>query len=50
MHSTPPRDHLYRWRFGDAEFDEARHELRVGGLPVEVEHKPLRVLALAPRA
>ena len=46
MHSTPPRDHLYRWRFGDAEFDEARHELRVGGLPVEVEHKPLRVLAL----
>ena len=41
-----PDTGLYRWRFGDAEFDEARHELRVGGLPVEVEHKPLRVLAL----
>lgn len=36
---------LYRWRFGAAEFDEARFELRVGGLPVEMEHKPLQVLA-----
>lgn len=47
MRPTTSRDEgLYRWRFGDAEFDEARHELRVGGLPVEAEHKPLRVLAL----
>jgi eukaryotic-like serine/threonine-protein kinase len=37
---------LYRWRFGAVEYDEARHELRVAGLPVEVEHKPLQVLAL----
>ncbi len=42
-----PRDtRLYRWRFGAVEFDEARHELRVSGLPVEIEHKPLQVLAL----
>jgi len=37
---------LYRWRFGAVEFDEARHELRVAGLPVEIEHRPLQVLAL----
>ncbi len=37
---------LYRWRFGPAEFDEARHELRLGGLPVELELKPLEVLAV----
>jgi DNA-binding winged helix-turn-helix (wHTH) protein/tetratricopeptide (TPR) repeat protein len=42
----PPDDRVYRWRFGAVEFDEARHELRVSGLPVEVEHKPLQVLAL----
>src|SRR5690606_34169165 len=39
-------DRVYRWRFGAVEFDEARHELRVSGLPVEVEHKPLQVLTL----
>ena len=48
--STPPapsRDpRLYRWRFDAVEFDEARHELRVSGLPVDIEHKPLQVLAL----
>lgn len=44
---TTVRDtRLYRWRFGTVEFDEARHELRVAGLPVEIEHKPLQVLAL----
>ncbi|MFY7854608.1 MAG: protein kinase domain-containing protein [Rubrivivax sp.] len=32
-------------RFGTAEFDEARFELRVAGLPVEVEHRALQVLA-----
>lgn len=37
---------LYRWRFGSAEFDEARYELRLGGLPVELESKPLEVLAV----
>lgn len=37
---------LYRWRFGGVEFDEARHELRVAGLAVDIEHKPLQVLSL----
>jgi non-specific serine/threonine protein kinase len=36
---------LFSYRFGTAEFDEARLELRVGGLAVELEHKPLQVLA-----
>ena len=36
---------LYRYRFGNAEFDEARRELRVGGLVVELEQRPLQVLA-----
>ena len=33
------------YRFGTAEFDEARFELRVAGLPVEVERRALEVLA-----
>lgn len=37
---------LFRWRFGSAEFDEARRELRLGGLPVELESRPLEVLAV----
>lgn len=37
---------LHRWRFGTAEFDEARFELRVGGVLVELQQKPLQVLAL----
>lgn len=37
---------LYRWRFGSAEFDEARRELRLGGLPVPLESKPLEVLTV----
>jgi eukaryotic-like serine/threonine-protein kinase len=36
----------YRYRFGTAEFDEARFELRVGGLLVDVQQKPLQLLAL----
>ena len=36
---------LYRYRFGAAEFDESRFELAVGGLTVEVQQKPLQVLA-----
>ena len=35
----------YSYRFGTAEFDEARFELRVAGLPVEVERRALEVLA-----
>lgn len=37
---------LYRYRFGAAEFDEARFELKVGGLVVELERRPLEVLSL----
>ncbi|HEU4662705.1 MAG TPA: winged helix-turn-helix domain-containing protein, partial [Dokdonella sp.] len=40
-----PREPLaYRYRFGTAEFDEARFELRVADLPVEVERRALDVL------
>lgn len=48
MPTAPPpaSSTLYRWRFGDVEFDEARHELRVGGSAVDMEHKPLEVLSL----
>jgi eukaryotic-like serine/threonine-protein kinase len=35
----------YCYRFGTAEFDEAKFELRVAGLPVEVERRALEVLA-----
>ena len=34
----------YRYRFGTVEFDEAKKELRVGGLPIEIERRPLQVL------
>ena len=44
--SPPPDARLYRWRFGTVEFDEARHELRVAGLAVDIEHKPLQVLSV----
>jgi eukaryotic-like serine/threonine-protein kinase len=37
---------LYRWRFGPAEFDEARRELKLDGLPVQLESKPLEVLSV----
>lgn len=39
-----PRPH-FSYRFGTAEFDESRFELRVAGLPVEVERRALEVLA-----
>lgn len=32
------------YRFGNAEFDEARSELRVGGSVCSIESKPLAVL------
>ena len=35
----------YLYRFGTAEFDESRFELRVAGLPVEVEPRALTLLA-----
>jgi DNA-binding winged helix-turn-helix (wHTH) protein len=41
-----PSSRLYRYRFGSAEFDESRFELRVGGVAVEVQQKPLQLLAL----
>jgi eukaryotic-like serine/threonine-protein kinase len=34
----------YRYRFGSVEFDESRFELRVAGLTVDVQRKPLDVL------
>ena len=36
---------LFRYRFGTAEFDEARFELRVSGLPVDIQRKPLEILS-----
>ena len=40
---SEPRCYLYR--FGSAEFDEAKVELRVAGLRVDVENRALGVLA-----
>ena len=34
----------YRYRFGNIEFDESRFELRVAGLVVDIQRKPLDVL------
>ena len=36
---------VFRWKFAEAEFDEARWELLVVGTPVRLERKPLEVLA-----
>lgn len=36
----------YRYAFGTAEFDESTYELRVGGVRVSVERKPLELLLL----
>lgn len=40
-----PAAALFRYCFGTAEFDEARFELRVSGLPVDIQRKPLEILA-----
>jgi non-specific serine/threonine protein kinase len=40
-----PASSAFSYRFGSAEFDESRFELRVAGLPVEVERRALEVLA-----
>lgn len=37
---------LYRYRFGSAEFDELRFELKVAGVAIQVQCKPLEVLRL----
>jgi non-specific serine/threonine protein kinase len=39
-------DTLYRYRFGAIVFDEAKQELRVGGLTVEAQRRPLAILSL----
>lgn len=36
---------VFRYRFGSAEFDEARFELRVDAVPVDIQRKPLEILA-----
>lgn len=41
-----PDQPLYRYRFDDAEFDEARVALHVAGARVDLEQRPLQVLAL----
>lgn len=41
-----PRAAQYRYRFGTAEFDEACLELRVEGRTVEIQRRPLEVLAV----
>lgn len=48
MDTGTPSDEppLYCYGFGNAQFDEARAELRVGGLAVDLEQRPLQVLAL----
>lgn len=43
--ASTPETPLYRHRFGTVEFDESRFELVVGGLVVDMEQKPLQVLA-----
>jgi non-specific serine/threonine protein kinase len=43
-HDTKERT-SYSYRLGTAEFDEARFELRVAGLPVDVERRALEVFA-----
>ena len=43
---SPTNVPVYRYRFGAAEFDESRFELSVGGLTVDIQHKPLQVLAV----
>jgi serine/threonine protein kinase/DNA-binding winged helix-turn-helix (wHTH) protein len=45
MAATPQPASLFRYRFGTAEFDAARFELRVSGLAVEIQRKPLEILS-----
>lgn len=43
--SREERSRQYRYRFGNAEFDEASLELRIEGRKVDIQHRPLQVLA-----
>jgi len=43
--APPPRDLSFRYRFDNAEFDEAQAALRVDGVSVAVEPRPLQLLA-----
>src|ERR1700754_3269481 len=40
-----PAAPAFRYRFGTAEFDEASFELRMAGVAMEVQRKPLEILA-----
>jgi eukaryotic-like serine/threonine-protein kinase len=40
---TPPT--LYRFRFGSVEFDQQRQELRVAGVGVDIQPRPLKLLS-----
>jgi eukaryotic-like serine/threonine-protein kinase len=42
LHENRPA--LYRYRFGTAEFDEGRFELRVAGRVMDIQRRPLEVL------
>lgn len=42
---TSPVSSLFLYRFGDAEFDESDYSLRVAGVSVAVELRPLELLA-----
>jgi non-specific serine/threonine protein kinase len=42
---SPPRPRL-RWRFADACFDEASLRLTLSGQPIDLERRPLQLLAL----
>ena len=43
-HTAPPASGRRVWQFGECEFDELRHELRVRTQVVDIEAKPLEVL------
>ena len=46
LEPPPARPVQYRYRFGTADFDEVRSELRVDGQTVEIQRRPLDVLAV----
>ena len=37
---------IYRWQFGEAEFDESKWEFRLRGQMLSLEPRPLEVLGL----
>jgi DNA-binding winged helix-turn-helix (wHTH) protein/tetratricopeptide (TPR) repeat protein len=43
--TAPGQPHRYRYRFGTVEFDQARYSLMVDGKPIQVERRPLELLA-----